>query len=268
MLRNLEVTNFKAWHKLRMALGRVTGVFGANSSGKSSVLQFLLLLKQTKNATDRGIVVDFGGPNELVNLGKYQDLVHRGNDKVDIEWTLDWDLPSHLKINDPMGQRQAVLMEGDSLQVNSRVGWKGPGTAARHLRYKFSDTVFAIEPKPENPSEFNLRSEGPHSLQLIRNQGRGWALPGPIKTHLFPDQARTYFQNTSFLSHFEAEYEALMDRIYYLGPLREHPTAGRGQAPPMSERAVSAASMPFWPLPHAARRETSQPESGTRASRK
>ena len=144
MLRNLEVTNFKAWHELRMALGKVTGVFGANSSGKSSVLQFLLLLKQTKNATDRGIVVDFGGPNELVNLGKYQDLVHRGNDRADIEWTLDWDLPSHLKINDPMGQRQAVLMEGDSLQVNSRVGWKGPGIAARHLKYRFSDTVFAL----------------------------------------------------------------------------------------------------------------------------
>ena len=48
-------------------------------------------------------------------------------------------------------------------------------------------------------------------------------MPGPIKTHLFPDQARTYFQNTGFLSLFEAEYEALMDRIFYLGPLREHP---------------------------------------------
>jgi len=48
-------------------------------------------------------------------------------------------------------------------------------------------------------------------------------LPGPVKTHLFPDQARTYYQNTSFLSDFEAEYETLMDRIFYLGPLREHP---------------------------------------------
>ena len=114
-------------------------------------------------------------------------------------------------------------MEGDSLQVSSRVGLKGLGSAAHHLRYTFSDTNFALEPKAENSSEFSLRSSGPHALEFIRNQGRGWALPGPIKTHLFPDQARTYYQNTSFLSHFEAEYEALMDRIYYLGPLREHP---------------------------------------------
>ena len=68
MLKRLTVTQFKAWSSLDMRLGKVTGLFGENSSGKSSVLQFLLLLKQTKNATDRGLVLDFGGPNELVNL--------------------------------------------------------------------------------------------------------------------------------------------------------------------------------------------------------
>jgi predicted ATPase len=44
-----------------------------------------------------------------------------------------------------------------------------------------------------------------------------------VKTYLFPDQAKTYYQNAGFLADFEAEYESLMDSIFYLGPLRDHP---------------------------------------------
>ena len=44
MLTHLHVENFKAWKTLDVKLGRVTGLFGTNSSGKSSLLQFLLML--------------------------------------------------------------------------------------------------------------------------------------------------------------------------------------------------------------------------------
>ena len=68
MLTELHVENFKAWRDLKIELGKVTGLFGQNSSGKSSLLHFLLMLKQTKNAADRALVLDFGGgPTELVN---------------------------------------------------------------------------------------------------------------------------------------------------------------------------------------------------------
>ena len=43
-----------------MACGRVTGLFGANSSGKTSIPQFLLLLKQTREATDRAVSLALG----------------------------------------------------------------------------------------------------------------------------------------------------------------------------------------------------------------
>ncbi len=223
MLNHLEVTNFKAWRKLDVSFGKVTGLFGENSSGKSSVLQFLLLLKQTKNATDRRLVLDFGGPNQLVNLGAYKAIVHRGEQSADIVWTLDWGLPAPLRVHDPSGRRKDVLFTGERLREGARVGLEDSGLSARRVEYGFADTSFSIEPKDGSSREFELRSNGPHALKFVRNQGRGWALPGPVKTHLFPDQALTYFQNTGFLSDFEAEYEALMDRIFYLGPLREHP---------------------------------------------
>ena len=69
MLKRLQLTNFKAWREADLQFGKVTGFFGTNSAGKSSLLQLLLLLKQTKNATDRGLVLDFGGPSDFREFG-------------------------------------------------------------------------------------------------------------------------------------------------------------------------------------------------------
>ena len=55
MLNRLKIVNFKAWREADLRFGKVTGFFGTNSTGKSSLLQLLLLLKQTRNATDRGL---------------------------------------------------------------------------------------------------------------------------------------------------------------------------------------------------------------------
>ena len=248
MLKHLHVTNFKAWRELQITLGAVTGLFGTNSSGKSSILQFLLMLKQTKDATDRGLVLDFGGPNRLVNLGNYQALVHGGDRTAHIDWELEWTLRDKLVISDPERRRKNVRYSGDRLQVQAAVGLKDRSElSAKYLEYRFDDTVFALRPKVGRPSEFELRSEGNHEYSFIRNQGRGWPLPGPVKTHLFPDEARTYYQNADFLSDFAIRYESLMDTIYYLGPLREHPQREyrwAGYSPrdvgPRGERTVEA----------------------------
>ena len=49
MLTQLRFENFKSWQAAKLPLAPLTALFGANSSGKSSLLQFLLLLKQTKD---------------------------------------------------------------------------------------------------------------------------------------------------------------------------------------------------------------------------
>ena len=42
MLNRLKLENFKAWREADLELGKVTGLFGTNSSGKTSLLQLLL----------------------------------------------------------------------------------------------------------------------------------------------------------------------------------------------------------------------------------
>lgn len=221
MLTRLEINNFKAWSKACLDFGRVTAFFGTNSAGKSSLLQFLLMLKQTRNATDRGLVLDFGGPTELVNLGTFRDVVHRHDEAKRIHWSLEWAMPSGLTITDPISREE--LYRGDRLRALCEVGL---GRRSRLLPFKltygFAGTEFSLRPKNEAATQFELAFDDDR-LQPMRNRGRPKPLPHPVKTHLFPSATRIAFQNTDFLAEFELRYEELMDSIYYLGPLREYP---------------------------------------------
>jgi len=71
MLTELNVTNFKSWKKVsKMRMASITGLFGTNSSGKTSILQLLLMLKQTIESSDRAQVLEFGDEKSLTNLSR------------------------------------------------------------------------------------------------------------------------------------------------------------------------------------------------------
>ena len=246
MLNSLKVKNFKAWRKLDFEVGMVTGLFGPNSSGKSSILQFLLMLKQTKNATDRRLVLDFGEPNALVNLGTYRDVVHQHNENASISWSIDWTAPTPVRLEHRRSLLYGFTQSGECLQTECRVGWKSSKLEAEYLRYNLGRKGFNLKPVSEDGKEFVLKSNFDPYLGSVQDQG--WqASPGPIKTHLFPSKVRTSYRSADILNVFEVEYESLMDRIFYLGPLREYPRrehSWTGAAPsdvgPRGERTVEA----------------------------
>ena len=223
MLTRLKLENFKAWQEADLTLGKVTGLFGANSAGKSSILDLLLLLKQTRNATDRGIVLEFGGPADMVNLGTFADVVHHHDESRSIRWLLQWTLPKPLTIKSlkvPLSPSRQF--EGKTVQSRCEVGIDNGHLWVPELAYAFAGTDFRLHRKEGPKSDFQLVTNA-EDFRFIRNQGRKWPLPRPIKTHLFPGEAKSYFQNSAFLSEFELRYENLMDSLFYLGPLREHP---------------------------------------------
>lgn len=81
MFTRLKLTNFKAWQNTgEVALKPVTMLLGTNSSGKSSLIQSLLLLKQTVQSPDRTVHLNLGGDevNDLFNFGGFEDVLNQG----------------------------------------------------------------------------------------------------------------------------------------------------------------------------------------------
>ena len=101
MITELTARNFKSWEdtgKLRFA--PLTGLFGANSSGKTSILQVLLMLKQTAEhpLPDWNEVLYFGDEESSVNLGSFDDIIHRPATDPSLEIFVSWKLPKKLTI--------------------------------------------------------------------------------------------------------------------------------------------------------------------------
>ena len=76
MLREYQLTNFKAFAGPEtIPIRPLTLIFGPNSSGKSSILQSLLLLKQTLEEANSSTSLLPKG--KLADLGDYHEFIHR-----------------------------------------------------------------------------------------------------------------------------------------------------------------------------------------------
>ena len=75
MLTELRLQNFKPFATMQtVRLAPITLIYGPNSSGKSSLIQSLLLLKQTLEDGDHEPVLVARGP--MTDLGSYEALIH------------------------------------------------------------------------------------------------------------------------------------------------------------------------------------------------
>src|SRR3954447_23414998 len=76
MLRSIQLENFKAFgQRTLIPLAPITLIFGQNSSGKSSILQSLNLLKQTRESRDVEALLLPRTDNGFVDLGSFQELL-------------------------------------------------------------------------------------------------------------------------------------------------------------------------------------------------
>ena len=76
MLRSIQLENFKAFgQKTIIPLAPITLIFGQNSSGKSSILQSLNLLKQTRESRDVEALLLPRTESGFADLGSFQEML-------------------------------------------------------------------------------------------------------------------------------------------------------------------------------------------------
>ena len=180
----------------------LTGFFGANSSGKTGILQTLLMLKQTvERPPDWNGVIDFGDDNSLVNLGSFDDLIHGHRRDDPLQISLSWKFSE--KLNLPDVDEVDILSFGLSInnvensisgmrfdytvgEQNFRVSWSGPGNHC---------SVYL-------PNGYHDYVESPFRCYAIHD--------APLNIRQLFSPLQTCFAN-------------LFRSIRYLGPLREYP---------------------------------------------
>lgn len=232
MLTELNLTNFKAWQSIdRMRLAPITGLFGTNSSGKSSILQFLLMLKQTVDSADRQQVLFLGeekSEKSMVILGTFDDAIFKGAADKALSFSLSWEVEDDLKIENPEDPKGSPVLSGKQIAFSSHVRRDDSGApVVDQMAYDFANNRFVMRQmkhlRKGALARYELAVEG-GTFALNRIQGRppeGFA--PPIKCYGFPDSVRAAYKNAGVLSELEYGFEKQMQRIFYLGPLREYP---------------------------------------------
>jgi predicted ATPase len=87
MFTRIKLENFKSWQSLDIEMAPLTLLFGTNSSGKSSILQAILLILQSVEKHHLDELNFGGGRGDYVNLGGYSEVVH--NHDVDLDISIE-----------------------------------------------------------------------------------------------------------------------------------------------------------------------------------
>jgi AAA domain, putative AbiEii toxin, Type IV TA system/Protein of unknown function (DUF3696) len=212
MFTSLHIQNFKSWADTgEMRMAPITGFFGTNSSGKTAILQFILMLKQTIESSDRNTILHLGGDRySYVDLGTTYDIVHNHIFPGQIKTSITW--------------------EGKKKSKNRR-----DGPDIRNLLYCFDDLKLMY--KTEYSIDINeIKSDSFSSY--FQSKNRSWVdLIEYFSTHNHCRRAFGYKANGRELPleseirnisgwvypFIKEELAVLFANFYYLAPLREFP---------------------------------------------
>jgi len=201
-------------------MASLTGFFGSNSSGKTAILQLLLMLKQTVESTDRSRVLHTGDERTYVDLGAFYDIVFGHTMPGEVGFEFAWRLPEKLNIPDPEEERK-TLFSIPELLFESSVKGEAKKIEVDHFSYRFQSNDrqyrFGME---KTQSRFRIIADG---YELKQSRGRPFRTFHPIKCYGFPDEVNAQYGNAGFLSDLVLSFEQFFQNIYYLGPLREYP---------------------------------------------
>jgi AAA15 family ATPase/GTPase len=221
MIRSIHIKNFKAWADSRkIRLAPLTILCGNNSSGKSSLAQFMLMLKQTVESYDRQRVLHLGDDKALVDLGTYKDLIFNHETDHRLHFTFDFDAIPHVKVVDAVKQENKGSFGNLGFEAQISFDQKNSKIQLDRLKYTLTNGDSLSFLLQMDQGGYRLDSE---NYQAVRQKGRAWRLPAPENFFGFPDEAIAYYQNTGFLNDLSLAIKNLFKSTYYVGPLREHP---------------------------------------------
>lgn len=216
MITRLHIENFKSWRdtgELRFA--PLTGLFGANSSGKTAILQFLLMLKQTVDSPDRKQVLNFGDERDPVMLGTFPDVVFQHDRSRPIRWSIGWREEDSCEVSfeAQVSERRDGLLHTESFQYLMEKGKGLRRLEGGKYEDMEGDISGALRRSNEGGYEVVLRNAAqPDSpAEVIASR------KGPVKFYGFPSDVPGPFDA------FELDFEGNLGKLSYLGPLREYP---------------------------------------------
>lgn len=157
MITKLRIQNFKAYRDQQFSLAPLTLLAGLNGSGKSSLLQSLLLLRQSY---DQGILQQEPGRvalnEDLIRLGRFQEALFESADEprisISFEDESEPDLNNSCAFTSAESDARTAVVENHSGYLYGPVSLFEPGFRFLGAERTGPRTQYAI-PDREGPGD-------------------------------------------------------------------------------------------------------------------
>lgn len=207
MFTRLRLTNFKAWQDTGdVQLKPVTLLLGTNSSGKSTLIQSLLLLKQTVQSPDRTVHLNLGGDeiNDFFDFGGFEDLLNQGA-SAPRQFSIAFEFMRHSPDRVSKGKFECAYGKTSSGSIAIQV-----------LTLKTGSQQFKAMRREKGAFSIALNDE-----TQSRAKGRNFA---PERSIAFSaDAISTLEKEGQLLEDLSLAIRRELEEISYLGPLRRKP---------------------------------------------
>lgn len=209
MLTSLHLKQFKAWADTGpIALKPITLLLGTNSSGKSSLIQSLLLLKQTVESPDRTIHLNLGGDerNDVFNFGDFSSILTQGSTDRQFE----------IHFTFARGSTEERITAGAFDAVYGQTANGAVVTQLLRLSEQLDGRAFRVQRREKGAFAIYVDSEA-----TTRGKSRDYA---PERSIAFATKAVTLLgEDGSVLQDISLAIRRELEGLMYLGPLRQKP---------------------------------------------
>lgn len=207
MFSRLRLVNFKAWSDTGdVKLSPITMILGTNSSGKSSLIQSLLLLKQTARSPDRTVHLNFGGDevNDLFNFGAFDDVINQ-QASIPRQFAIEFDFDN---------KGDGRISRGS---FNCSYGQTSSGSVAiQSLSLRTDERLFRAIRREKGAFSIVVDEEATPRLK-----GRNYA---PERSIAFSaDAIASLDKDGQLVEDLSLAIRRELEKIIYLGPLRRKP---------------------------------------------
>ena len=225
MLKTLKLENFKCFGRpAAIPLAPITVIYGPNSGGKSSLIQSLVLMKQTL-ARGHGTTA-LVPRGELVDLGSFTSMVHRHNLKNQLKISVTAAPFERTRSESPFSFRplenHEVGMQLTFGAAKSSGSTKLDSSRLMSVEYSLQETLarpsgqgstdqqassrciqLTLEPSTKQPSSFR-HQESIHAWELTpesRSAVSAWTLETPSRSQPDPELVTRWLESTVVASN-------------------------------------------------------------------
>ena len=216
MITHIRMKNFKSWKDSgKVELAPLTGFFGTNSSGKSSLLQMMLLLKQTVRSEH---VLFFGGETSLVNLGSFREVIHghKEAEQLELEFGCKVQKPFTIPVRDQFNSYTVFSLNVESFTFNAAIFCIENEISIQKGGYRIKSENENQTVKDDSIRSFigpALRGKSGNEEQVITGDFSRKIYGQPYSSKSSDDP----------IIQFSSEFKRLFSHLYYLGPTRVDP---------------------------------------------